>query len=65
MRTLHIIVSLACVMLVASGCASHRAAVRCNGRLEPINTPAPRIKAARDPMPAPMTRASPAAKPTP
>jgi hypothetical protein len=31
---------------VLSGCASNSSAVRCDGRLEPINTPAPAL--ARD-----------------
>jgi hypothetical protein len=28
-----------CLVLVLSGCASQRNVVRCDGRLEPINTP--------------------------
>lgn len=33
---------LACLLVVLTGCASHRNAVRCDGRLEPINLPAAR-----------------------
>jgi hypothetical protein len=32
--------ALACLLLTLVGCASHSNAVRCDGRLQPINTPA-------------------------
>jgi hypothetical protein len=33
--------AVACVVVALAGCASHRHVVSCNGRLEPINLPAP------------------------
>jgi len=35
-------VVVACLAVVLAGCASHNNFVRCEGRLEPINTPIPR-----------------------
>lgn len=32
---------LACLFLILTGCATQGSAVRCDGRLEPINMPAP------------------------
>ena len=37
-----VIVSL---LALLSGCAAEHGGVRCNGRLEPINAPAPRVTA--------------------
>lgn len=35
-------VVIACLVVALSGCASQHNLVRCDGRLEPINTPVPR-----------------------
>lgn len=32
--------ALMCLLMALAGCASHDAAIRCDGRLEPINQPA-------------------------
>jgi hypothetical protein len=44
MRMLHTarVISVAYLVLALSACASHGNLVRCEGRLEPINTPTPR-----------------------
>lgn len=35
---------IACLFLVLAGCATQRSAVRCNGRLEPINIPSKAVQ---------------------
>ena len=51
-------VLVAVTLLVAlSGCAAQQGGVRCSGRLEPINAPAPRVTA----IPASGARSSPLA----
>lgn len=40
---------VSCLLLGLAGCASNSHVVRCDGRLEPINTPASRAVQAADP----------------
>lgn len=39
------VIAMLCLMALLAACASHER-VRCDGRLQPINVPAPTVKAA-------------------
>lgn len=49
-------VVLGCLLAVLAGCASRGTAVRCDGRLEPINTPAPAAPSVSNASPAETSR---------